>query len=188
VGPPSDSTDDLLCARAAEGSEAAMAELYSRYRPRILGYALRLTGDRELAEDVLAAAFSDFLEHLDSYRPSGRLAAYLFRIARNRLVDELRIRGRGTPLDGGDGEPLPIVDPAAGPAETAAGDELRRRAADALAQLPAHLREVVELRLRQGLDFAAIGSVTGVGEATARSRMRYALAALRDMLGEAAER
>ena len=54
-----------------------------------------------------------------------------------------------------------------------------------MAGLPAHLREVVVLRLFQGLDYAAIGEATGVSEATARSRMRYALEALRESLHRA---
>ena len=72
--------------------------------------------------------------------------------------------------------------PAAFDDEAAAAAELADLAGRAVAALPDHLREVVVLRVYQGLDYATVGEVTGTGEATARSRMRYALDALRKVL------
>jgi RNA polymerase sigma-70 factor (ECF subfamily) len=63
--------------------------------------------------------------------------------------------------------------------------ELTERVRRAVAELPDQLREVVILRLYEGLDYAAIAEVVGAGEATVRSRMRYALQALRRSVGRA---
>ena len=114
------------------------------------------------------------------------LAAYLLRIARSRLADEARARARlGTSLASrarDESSPTEPVDPAPGPAESAAEAEMAGRADRALRELPEHLREVVVLRLYEGLDYAAIGRVVDAKETTVRSRMRYALQSLRKAL------
>lgn len=156
--------DDALARAAREGSGEAMAELYRRYAGRILAYAVRLCGDRDAAEDVVQDVFTHFFRRLDHYRPEGKLAAYLFRIAHSRATDEASSRKR---------REVPVVRPTPDPSPDTA------RVDRALDTLPPHLKEVVVLRLHQDLDYAAIAEITGVSEATARSRMRYALEALR---------
>jgi RNA polymerase sigma-70 factor (ECF subfamily) len=141
-----------------------MEELYRRYAGRLLAYAVRLCGDRDAAEDVVQDVFTHLFRRLDQYRPEGKLAAYLFRIAHSRATDEATSRKR---------RESPIRRPT--PDERPDLSKVDR----ALDTLPPHLKEVVVLRLHQNLDYAAIGEVTGVSEATARSRMRYALEALR---------
>ncbi len=161
-----DGTDDDLALAARAGSGDAMAELYRRYGGRLLAYAFRLLGDRDAAEDVVQDVFAHFFRRLEQYRPEGKLAAYLFRIAHSRATDAAVDRRRRE-------APIP---PPAPPSGTSPD---RARLERALDQLPAHLREVVVLRLHQDLDYAAIAASVGIPEATARSRMRYALEALR---------
>jgi RNA polymerase sigma-70 factor (ECF subfamily) len=173
-------TDDELVTRGRDGDEAALVELYLRYRPRLFGYLLRMANDHDLAEEAFAATFTRFFESLHRYRPEGRLAAYLFRIARSRLIEEqaARVRLRSTenmPLDD-------LVSPSVPPDEAASAAELSSLVRAAVGGLPEHLREVVILRIYEGLDYARIGEITGTGEATVRSRMRYALQWLRGAL------
>ncbi len=165
-----DGNDDDLAIAARGGSGDAMAELYRRYAGRLLAYAFRLSGDRDAAEDVVQDVFTHFFRRLEQYRPEGKLAAYLFRIAHSRATDEAVDRRRRA-------APLPPPSPPAAP------DPERARLDQAVDRLPAHLKEVVLLRLHQNLDYAAIAASTGVSEATARSRMRYALEALRLAMG-----
>ncbi len=167
--------DDALVAEARTGSAAAMERLYRRHRDRIMTFAYRMTGDRSLAEDVFQNTFVYFYEHLEQYAPQGRLSAYLFRIARSLALDALkagrrdgRLRARVEPVE----TPVEETDPA--PAD---------RAQKALLELPPNLREVVTLRLFEGLEYSKIAEITGTSEATARSRMRYALDALRGAMG-----
>src|SRR5689334_13070798 len=87
-------TDDELVTRGRAGDEAALVELYLRYRPRLFGYLLRMANDPDLAEEAFAATFTRFFESLPRYRPQGRLAAYLFQIARSRLIEERVSRAR----------------------------------------------------------------------------------------------
>jgi len=158
--------DDELARAARDGSGDAMAELYRRYAGRLLAYAVRLSGDRDAAEDVVQEVFTHFFRRLEQYRPEGKLASYLFRVAHSLATDEAVARRRRE-------SPIVRSTPSAGEPP----DPARlNRAVDAL---PPHLKEVVVLRLHQNLDYAAVAEVTGVSEATARSRMRYALEALR---------
>ena len=165
-------SDDDLVALARTGSASAMETLYRRYRDRIMTFAFRMTGDRGLAEDVFQNTFVYFYEHLEKYDPQGKLAAYLFRIARSVALDGLKAGRR-------DRQAISRIEPAEPiPEEAIPAD----RAQKALLELAPHLREIVTLRLFDGLDYAKIGEITGLSEATARSRMRYALEALRESL------
>jgi len=178
--------EDSLVAQARVGSRDAMVELYHRHRGLVIGYVLKMTGDRDLADEIFAATFAAFFENLHRYRSRGSLAAYLLRIARSRIADEARARGRlgRTPPPSSTGDPgrFDSIDPSPGPADSIATSELVGRAEEALLKLSEPLREVVVLRLYEGLDYAAIAAIVGAGEATVRSRMRYALQTLRQRL------
>jgi RNA polymerase sigma-70 factor, ECF subfamily len=167
-----DRSDDDLVALARTGSASAMEELYRRYRDRIMTFAFRMTGERALAEDVFQNTFIYFYEHLEKYQPQGKLAAYLFRIARSLALDGLKAGKR-------DRQALSKVEPVEAPVEDAVPTD---KAQKALQELSPQLREIVTLRLFDGLDYGRIGEIVGISEATARSRMRYALDALREAL------
>jgi len=172
IRPAMDQSDDDLVALARTGSAAAMETLYRRHRDRIMTFAFRMTGDRALAEDVFQNTFVYFYEHLDQYDPQGKLAAYLFRIARSLALDALKAGRR-------DRRMMSRIEPV----ETLPEDPLPAdRVQKALLDLAPHLREIVTLRLFDGLDYSKIAEITGLSEATARSRMRYALEALRESL------
>ena len=175
-------TDDELAAAGQRGSADALEELYRRHRKPLMGFVARLTGDRAMAEDVLQSTFVYFFQHLDRYEPQGKLGAYLFRIARSTALDELASARRERSAAR---EYLYTPAPQTGssPEEEQAARALETRVRGAMDALPVHLREVVVLRLYEDLDYARIGEITATSEATARSRMRYALDALRQKLG-----
>jgi RNA polymerase sigma-70 factor (ECF subfamily) len=180
---PVGSGEDDLIAAAQAGSQGAMVELYHRHRGLVIGYVLRMTGDRDLADEVFASTFATFFTGLARYQSRGRLGAYLLRIARSRLADEARARsrtGRRLPNWGAeDNRETEPIDFTLGPSEAVATSELAGRAGMALQKLPELLREVVVLRIYEELDYATIAAIVGAGETTVRSRMRYALQALR---------
>ncbi|MGO9109442.1 MAG: RNA polymerase sigma factor [Thermoguttaceae bacterium] len=176
-------TDEQLVEGSRRGSEEAMVALYERYRPRVIGFALRMTGDRDLAEDVFGDTFAVFFRTLERYESRGQLSAYLLRIARSKLADEIkaRLRFRPAPWEQSraveePASPLPLAE------ELVQSAELATLARRCLSNLSTNLREVVVLRLYGGLDYTDIAEVVGVSTATARSRMRYALHALRQAM------
>jgi RNA polymerase sigma factor (sigma-70 family) len=143
-----------------------LTEIHHRHRPRIFGYVLQMTDDRDLTEDVFCATFVTIFENLERDRPCGRLPNYLLRSPRSRLMDELQARRRlRTPLPAADTSGVSTPAGAALPADkAAAASELARRVQCALAELPDNLREVIVLRNYEGLDYAAIGKIVGAGD------------------------
>lgn len=167
-------TDDELVLQARGGSAGAMEEIYTRYRGPILRFLARLTGDGAAAEDAFQETFVYFFRHLDRYEPRGQLGAYLYRVARSFALDEKAAARRARET-----WPRPAIAPSD---EGGEEDALAAKARQALGELPDHLREVAVLRLFENLDYARIAEIQGVTEATARSRMRYALETLRGAL------
>lgn len=85
------SDEQDLIDRARKFDTQAMADIYDRYSPGLFAYAMRLLGDRCIAEDIVSDTFSRFLKALRSGRgPEEYLQAYLYRIAHNCVVDAYR--------------------------------------------------------------------------------------------------
>jgi RNA polymerase sigma-70 factor (ECF subfamily) len=179
--------DEQLVDESRRGSEQAMMVLYDRYRPRVMGFTLRMTGDFDLAEEVFCETFAAFFRTLERYESRGQLGAYLLRIARSKLVNEMKARFRFCPPPWEQQQRLEEpASPFPLPEEIVQSAELATLARRCLSHLSTNLREVVILRLYGGLNYAEIGDVIGTSAATARSRMRYALQALRQATKSAA--
>ena len=89
-----DLKDDRALAERAKSDDAAFAELYEFYLPRVYGYVCRRVGDRATAEDLTSQAFLNAVQALPKYRPTAPFGAWLFRIATNVLIDHYRVTGR----------------------------------------------------------------------------------------------
>jgi RNA polymerase sigma factor (sigma-70 family) len=164
------------------GTEAdTFATLYERTFPRVFAYVMSLLRDRSAAEDVTAQAFERAYRKRGSYRARrGSPEAWLFGIARNAALDELRRRGRRAGLEG---EP---ADHDAPTAEDHAELALRREAVrTALASLDGHERDLLSLKFSGGLTNAEIGRVLGVSETNAGTRLHRALTKLRKACDDA---
>ena len=83
-------SDDDLVDLSRHGSEAAFKVLYERYRQKIVNFAFLMLRDREAAPDVLQDTFLYFLKKIPDYRPEGKLALLLYRVARNLCLNRLR--------------------------------------------------------------------------------------------------
>ena len=148
--------------------------LYRAARDDVFAYVATLLHDRSAAEDVTAIAFERAFRRQGKYdarRVSAR--SWLFGIARNAALDELRRRKRTASL--------PTEPPAAGADEI---DLALRRAAvrTALAELPARDRELIALKFHAGLDNAELADVLGVSVSNAGTRLHRALTKLREIL------
>jgi RNA polymerase sigma factor (sigma-70 family) len=153
--------------------------LYRAARDDVFAYVATLLHDRGAAEDVTAQAFERAFRKqakFDSRRGSER--AWLFGIARNAALDELRKRRRTAAL-----ATEPVSD-AAGPDDEA--DLALRRAAvrAAVAELPARERELIALKFHAGLDNAELAAVLGISVSNAGTRLHRALITLREALDD----
>jgi RNA polymerase sigma factor (sigma-70 family) len=157
-------------------------ELYRSSREDVYAYVATLLRDRSAAEDVTAAAFERAYRKRRSFRAErGSRRAWLFGIARNAALDELRRRRRVAPL---------LVEPVEEAAVEVAfegAEQAFRRAAvrAALASLEARERELIALKFHAGLTNAEIGRVLGTSETNAGTRLHRAMTMLRKACDEA---
>jgi RNA polymerase sigma-70 factor (ECF subfamily) len=177
-------SDERLMLRFQKGEVRAFEELVRRHRAPVFSFLLRLTGDRGRAEDLCQETFLRVVRAADGWEPRALFRTWLYAVARNQAQDEARRKAfrRTDPEADPAGTVAASDDP--GPEEAAAGALLRPKLEAALASLPAEQREVFLLREHAGLRFPEIADVTGVPENTVKSRMRYALEALRERLLE----
>jgi len=175
--------DEEIIGHILERRPEALEVLYDRYSGTAYSLALRILGDRGAAEEVVQDTFVAVWRHAGRYDASqGRLYSWIFRIARNRAIDELRRRkvvGRGGDrLDIGEEQ----QDPDEPHIEVVVAAELRSTVGDALGELPTDQREVVELAYMSGLSQREISERTGLPLGTIKTRTRLALKKLRRLL------
>jgi RNA polymerase sigma-70 factor (ECF subfamily) len=168
--------------RASATPSEAFEALYRRSFPRVYGYVATLLNDRAAAEEVTAQAFERAYRKRRSFRASrGTEEAWLFGIARNAALDELRRRKRRAVLET---EP---EDMHAVSADELANDVLRREAVRAaVTRLAPREREVVALRFAGGLSHEEIGRVLGISASNAGTRLHRTLEKLRRECDEGA--
>ncbi|MCB8944961.1 MAG: sigma-70 family RNA polymerase sigma factor [Ardenticatenaceae bacterium] len=169
-----------LIERAVAGDETAVITLYHQHKTAIYTYLhYRVGGDPALAEDITADVFERMVLHLPNFVVGERpLRAWLYTIARNRLLDHLRLHGKNgwSSLD----EQLPS---SASSLEEQSHHRLEQdRVAEALAHLTDEQREVVILRFLEEYNVAETAAVMGKKAGAVKTLTRRALAALRRLL------
>jgi RNA polymerase sigma factor (sigma-70 family) len=163
-------SDDQLVALFRAGSDDAFRAIHDRYRVRLLAYAAQmLGGSRADAEDALQDVFVRAHQALRSSRQPIMLRAWLYRIAHNRCVDQLR-RPAPIPSEIMPGAQLALSrgarhDP---PAEAERSEDLRRLVAD-VHSLPEQQRSALLMRELQGLSYEELGCALGISVAGVKS-------------------
>ena len=149
--------------------------LYRGSRDDVYAYVVTLLRDSAAAEDVTAQAFERAFRKARSYDPDkGGPRAWLFGIARNAALDELRRRKRSATLT------LDPTDASAPAPEDAAERALARAAVRAaLGGLPPREREIIALKFHAGLDNAELAAVLGVSVSNAGTQLHRAMTKLR---------
>ncbi|MFL5755867.1 MAG: RNA polymerase sigma factor [Chloroflexota bacterium] len=191
-----------LVRKVAGGSEDALAALYDRYGDGVYAAAIRLTDDRQIAEEVVQETFLALWNRAELFDPAtGSLAAWLHTIARNRVIDRLRAAGRRpnlVPLSAAGGETendtstlerIAVDRPVVGGADLGPGPELELEANElqatlrhVLAGMPEIERTVILLAYREELSQTEIAARLGWPLGTVKTRTRRALQRLRSVL------
>lgn len=162
----------------SEADEGELLATFRRVGPAMWRQALAVLGERQAAEDAVQEAFLRVWRRRERLR-AGELDAYLVRAARNLALDMHRYRSRRAALGSeADPEQVALVVPRRPDAQ-----EESERLSRALHALPLEQREVVLLRVVEGLTAPQVAARTGVPEGTVSSRLRYGLNRLRQLLG-----
>lgn len=167
------------------GQETAFEALYARHRKRLYGYLNSLLPGRTAeADEIFQLTWIRVVKHLPKYRDQGCFAAWLFRMARNLLIDRIRREQRGgllTILDGEDTPPLPS--PAGSePWRNLDEHDLKGAIHLAVSELPPQQREVFLMRCNEDMPFKEIAAIQKCSINTVLARMQYALKHLRSRL------
>jgi RNA polymerase sigma-70 factor (ECF subfamily) len=178
-------SDEDLMLRYRDGDVRAFEDLYARHRGGVFRYVLRQVGFRSAAEEVFQEVWTNIISSRARYRVEARFATFLYRVAHNCVIDYFR---RKPPLqlislDDDAEEAMQVAGPQQEQPERAvARRQTARRLLRALALLPDEQREAFLLHEEGGLTLEEIADVTKVGRETVKSRLRYALAKLRQEL------
>ncbi|MDP7042281.1 MAG: RNA polymerase sigma factor [Gammaproteobacteria bacterium] len=172
--------DTALMLRYRDGDVDAFEALYNRHRGALFRYLVRRIGNQAFAEDIFQEVWSRIIRNRKSYRPSAKFTTYMFHIAHNCSVDHYRRSGKHDVVvsDQDDSVPEPAAS-TGNPVAAAEASEMCKTLTDALNTLPVEQREAFLLHEESGLTLDEIGTITGVGRETVKSRLRYALGKLR---------
>ena len=168
--------DEELVGWAQRGQREAFGLLYDRYVARVYAYCFRLLGSRPAAEDATSTVFAKALAALPAYRAHA-FRSWLFAIAHNVVVDELRTRRQEMPLESA----TDLCDPAPSPEALAITATERGALWTVLPRLTEDQRHVVALRLA-GLSAAEIGEALGRPRNAVDGLQHRALLRLRALL------
>jgi len=184
-----EAADEQLMIAYRDGDAAAFETLYARHKGPLFRFMLRSVKARGEAEELFHDVWLRVIEARERYVTTARFTTWLYTIAHNRVVDHWRRRGlKLASLDTSNDPDDPPFEPAAAPQ-----DEPQRRAelnqqlrqlGAALEALPPAQREVFLLREEAGLSLPEIAEVAGIDLEAAKSRLRYALAKLREALDD----
>lgn len=173
----------------ASEQDQRITEVVVRQQARLRNFIRRRVPDRGDAEDILQDVFSRLVEANRLLMPIDHITGWLYRVARNRIVDlfrEKRPESLNEAISDEDDEGLTFEDllpsPDAGPEAQYARRALLDELADALAELPAEQRQVFVAHELEGRSFKEIAAETGVKVNTLLARKRYAVLHLRARL------
>ena len=171
--------DRLLILRCKRGCGKSVTRIYEKYRRDMLFLAVALLNDSALAEDVVHDVIVGFVEGIPRFRLTGHLKGYLLTCVANRARN-LNKAKHAQGLGASHSESIEQHGPDT--LDRLVCNEQLKRLAAAMAQLPADQRETIMLHLYGGMTLRALAKAQGQSSNTVKSRYRYGLGKLRQLL------
>lgn len=187
----SSATDHELVMAVAKGDEAAFQEIVHRYRNQIINFIYRMLNDYDRATDLSQETFLRIYTSANRYQATYSFSTYIYRIASNLAISELRQRKRRrwvsffSPFrsdDGSSDQEMEFPDQAPLADEMMIDAERRKAVSVAIQSLPEKYRLTLVLRDVEGLSYEEITEVTNLSEGTVKSRINRGRNLLRDKL------
>jgi RNA polymerase sigma-70 factor (ECF subfamily) len=159
--------------RLASGDRSAFTELFDRHQASVRRFAYRFVGSRARAEELAQEIFLKLFKSAPRYQPSARFRTYLFRLAANHCLNEVRRGEYHLPEAPPEGTAEETAAPH-GPHEALAGHELERAVGAALARLSERERAAFSLARFEGLSYREIAEALEASEAAVKSLIHRA--------------
>lgn len=184
-------TDEELIIRYRKGDGSAFPALFARYKGKVFLLVRGYFSNQARAEEVFQEIFLKVIERIGSFDAAGSFRSWFLTLCRNHCIDRIRQQGRRPEVPESafkseeDTQPSPLdtaVSAQSAPDQDAYARELAEGLKSALGKLPDEQRETFLMKERMGMTFEEIAEVMDVSVNTAKSRMRYALEALRRSL------
>lgn len=184
-------SDHTLIERTKEGDEAAFGEIISRYKNPITNFLYRFLNDYEEAVDLAQETFVRVYFAIDRYHTNYAFSTYIYRIASNLAISELRKRKRRSVLsltglfqNSDEGKDIEFQPPDERPLPDSnlVEDERSRLIAKAIATLPPKYRQPIILRDVEGLSYEEVASIMELGLGTTKSRISRGRGLLKEKL------
>jgi RNA polymerase sigma-70 factor (ECF subfamily) len=180
-----DLTNEELMLKYGDDDIEAFNVLYERNKAPLYRYFLRQTSPGTRAEELAQDVWTNIIRNRKNYSQKAKFTTFLFQVARNRLIDHYR-RNKNRPHNGNstddDLTPIP-ANQNSQPEQQTQSQQQMIRLLSLVRQLPEQQRDVFLLKEEAGLNLNDIAAVTGVNVETAKSRLRYAMAKLREGMG-----
>jgi len=186
--------DDQFVAKLLARDEAALEALMAQYQARVFGLAVRLTGNRQDAEEVLQDVFLAVVQKIDGFRRESKLSSWIYRITTNAALMKLRKRPKvqQIPLEEELGPAMtaegmiaePVVDWSKLPNDELDRKELGQQIEQAMNLLPVDYRSVVVLRDVEGFSAQEACEILRLSEAALKSRLHRGRLFLRKQLAD----
>jgi RNA polymerase sigma-70 factor (ECF subfamily) len=183
-------SDHELLAEIRDGDEAAFQEIVRRYRNPITNFVYRMIDDYERSVELAQETFIRVYTSAARYQANYSFSTYIYRIATNLAISELRRRKRRrfvslfSPFSDDNGDPVELDPPDLNPLqdESLIRDERKRAVARAITSLPEKYRAAIVLRDVEGLSYDRIAEVLKLSEGTVKSRINRARNLLKEKL------
>ena len=168
--------EDALPIAESKNNAAAFSVLYDRYFQSVYRYLYYRVGNAPEAEDLTSQTFLSALEALPRYQHRGNFAAWLFRIARGKIIDYVRRQRKQLPL-----KETYLAETNDLLTQVANTDEIAQLSA-LINRLDEHEQELIRLRYTAGLPFAQIAAILGSNENTVKKSLYRLVARLQSQL------
>lgn len=179
-------SDETLMLDYRHGDVAAFAELYRRHSQGLYSFLVWRSPRREWVNDIMQDSWANLHQARERYEPVASFRTYLFQIARNRLIDLIRVNERGDHDELSD-ELANAASDGTAPDSALETKQQADRLHAMIRSLPADQREALVLQQFNGMSLEEIAVLVSAPVETVKSRLRYAMRKLRQELAPAAE-
>jgi len=179
---PSPSFEELIVAVGTRQDRSAFAALFTHFAPRVKAYLVRTGSDSSGADELTQEVMLLVWRKAERYDPAqANAATWIFTIARNKRIDKFR---RERHLDFDPEDPSLAPEPEQSPDRRLESAQEARKLSEAITTLPEEQASLLKLAFYEGKSHSIIAAEVGLPLGTVKSRLRLALARLRNYLGD----